>query len=250
MNLYFSIINEGYVPFALNFLKRLDQIDFKESFLLICTDKNSYEEIKKNYKNCILKECVVSNKFETWGTTDYKNIVFNKLDIKKYVIKKYRNKYENIIYIDTDIWININFSKDLNLILKNSKYDIVFQDGEDYLFDKEECCLIENNKLIYQKWCNSYCTGFMIMNSKFINKISQILTYSEEDKNDFEGNQEFINQKLYYYNLKLLCIPKTIFPNYSLPKFYKNKNFWMLHYTFLVGKEKIKEMKKNKHWII
>ena len=39
---YFTITNAGYVNFVLNFCKRLEQLNMMHTFIIICTDKESY----------------------------------------------------------------------------------------------------------------------------------------------------------------------------------------------------------------
>lgn len=250
-NLYFTVTNQGYVPFVINFLKRLKEINFKEDFLIVCTDGASFNVLNDYHDSVCRFDSDLSNNFEKWETEKYKDIVFAKLDIKKLIIQEFSKEYDNVIFIDTDIWINRNFSDELNKILENNEYDIIFQDGEDYRFDKDECCVAENNKLIKKRYCHSYCTGFMVMNCKSADKLLNFLSYTEEEKRICNGNQEYMNRKLYFKNLDVLTIPKNIFPNYSMCSFYrKNKDHWMLHYTYLKGQEKIDEMKKNKHWLL
>lgn len=250
-NLYFTITNEGYVLFVVNFLKRLKEINFQEDFLIACTDNESFNFLNIYHENVLKFDFELSKNFEKWQTNNYKDIVFSKLDIKKSIIKEFSNQYDNIIFIDTDIWINRNFSNDLNNILENNEYDIIFQDGEDYLYYQDECCFVENKKLNKKRYCNSFCTGFMVMNCKSTDVVLDLLSHTEEEKQLCNGNQEYINKKLYFKNLNVLTIPKNIFPNYSIRSFYKkNKDYWMLHYTYLEGKKKIDEMKKNNHWLI
>lgn len=249
-NLYFTIINEGYIPFTINFLKRLKEVEFQEEFLIACIDTESFHFLKNIHENVIEYNLNLSREFEKWQSEKYKEIVFSKLDIKKSIIEKNKDVYDNIIFIDTDIWINKNFSDELNSILENNDYDIIFQDGEDYLFYKDECFELLENKLIQKRYCNSFCTGFMVMNSKSSEKILNFLNYKEEEKKKCNGNQQYLNEKLYFENLKTLTIPKKLFPNYSICNFYKKYDYWMLHYTYLKGKEKINAMKKNNHWIV
>lgn len=251
-NLYFTIINQGYVIFAKNFLKRLNQIKSDEQFLIVCTDVSSFNEIKKIHNNVQLHDLPLSEQLEKWQTQKYKDIVFAKLDIKISVIEQFRNLYDNIIFIDTDIWINKNFKKNLEDILSNNNYDIIFQDGEDYLYDKQECCEFRHNKIIKNKYCNSYCTGFMIMNTKYSKKISNFLKYSECDKQSCNGNQQYINEKLYLdQSLNVAVLPKKIAPNMSQHNFYKQcEDYWFLHYTYMNAQQKIQYMKINGHWLI
>jgi hypothetical protein len=254
MNLFFCIINNGYRVFALNFFKRWKELQIQEELLFVCTDSSCYEFIKKEGANCILYEKhKVSDDFEIWDTDEYKNIVFRKLDITKKIIEEKSANHSFITYIDTDIWINLDFTSKLNNVLKtNQGFDIIFQDGEDYLSSSDECCILnDDDTLTKLRECKSYCTGFMVFNNSKKRKILELLSYDEDQARSHSGNQSFINEKLSKLGIQAYTIPKCIFPNFSTSFYFKElSDYWMLHYTYLVGKEKIYYMKKNKHWLI
>lgn len=251
--------NYGYINIVKNFLERCIELDnmMLDSFVIVCLDYESYSSLQPYIQygcSVLLDDYCVSftKKFVKWGNDDYKELVFYKLRIKQNILNQFHSKYDNIIYIDTDIWINKNFLKELNLYLNNSEYDIIFQDGEDYLLDYDECTEIIDEQFRFKKYCYNYCTGLMIMKSSSYKKIiSKILSYNNDDILNNSGNQSFINKKLLSSNIKALTLPKSLFPNLSNCVFYKKyRNYWMLHYTYIVGKNKINQMKINNHWLL
>lgn len=259
-NLYFTITNSGYTDIVINFINRCVQLDMlSKDFLIVCTDATSYA-ILNQYKSLgitILPIYKILNyqtatEFVSWETDKYKELVFFKLNIKAYILKEFYKNYNNIIYLDTDIWINFNFIDKINTILNHSEYDIIFQDGEDYLQHSTDCCYIQDNQLIYKTLCNSYCTGLMVMNTQASDKIiSDILSYDGYNIMSYSGNQQFINERLYYSNLKAMCFPKRLIPNLSNHNFFRAfPNYWMLHYTYIRGKDKITYMKQYNHWTL
>jgi hypothetical protein len=253
MNIFFSIINNGYKYFALNFYKRWVQLGIKQKLVFVCTDIICYYELKKEGAECILDENKnVSTNFHIWKTNEYKKIVFNKLLLTKKFIENKCDDYPFITYIDTDIWVNFDFTQELEKVLSKNNFDIIFQDGEDYIHSIDECCILENDSKISKiRSCNSYCTGFMVFNSLNKNSIINLLSYEEEDLKNNNGNQVFINEKLKKLTMNVCCLPKTILPNFSDSFYHKSlEKYWVLHYTYLVGKEKIYYMKKNSHWIL
>lgn len=260
MNTFFTIINNGYINFAINFYNRWEKLEIQNNLIFICTDNECYNYmLSKGIANCILFNSNILNSsvnLEIWGTQEYQNIVFNKLNITQKFIQQKSLSSPFITYIDTDIWLNYNFTKELDKILENNlDYDIIFQDGEDYLHNTDECCYLSiDYKLHKIRKCNDYCTGFMSFNcirSSSYNNIMNLLSFNMNDMKSFQGNQAFINSKLDMSNLNIGNIPKTIFPNFSTCFHYKNlSNYWMLHYTYLKGKEKIYYMKKNGHWCV
>lgn len=253
MNIFFSIINNGYKYFALNFYKRWVQLGIKQKLVFVCTDIACYVDLKKVGAECIFADSnSISTNFHIWQTEEYKKIVFNKLLLTQNFIENTYHEYPFITYVDVDMWVNFDFNQELEPVLLSNDFDIMFQDGEDYILNVDESCILEkNNNISKIRPCNSYCTGFMVFNSRKKNNIINLLSYDEKDLKDNNGNQIFINKKLKELKINACCLPKTILPNFSTSFYYKNlERYWMLHYTYLLGKEKIYYMKKNSHWIL
>lgn len=251
MNLFFSIVNHGYTKIALNFIERWKALRINKEIFFVCLDEASYS-ILKNKVRCELNEEVkLSENLEVWLNDKYKDIVFRKLDVTKQFVEKHRDQYKYITYLDTDMWINKDFTDELHGILDKSDFDIIFQDGENYLINKDECCEInQENRLNKTRQCKSYCTGFMCINSNST-KVLDLFDYKKKEINLYSGNQDLINRKLELSNLNFYNIPKRLFPNFSDPEYFLTlSDYWMLHYTYLIGKEKISFMKKNNHWLI
>jgi hypothetical protein len=251
MNLFFTIVNSGYKFFALNFMKRWEQLYIENDLIFVCTDEEVFHFLKKYNAKCILKLEFISKNFQEWDTESYKELVFKKLDITNEILLQHQNQYQYITYIDTDIWININFMAKFNKILINNTFDIIFQDGEDYLNNIEESCSLIDNQLVEEKICNNYCTGFMCFNTKNLDYISNLLKYTEQDFLSFYGNQKFINYKLRTMpHIKKLVLPKIKLLNFSSLYFKFIPDYWALHYNYLIGLDKIYYMKKYNHWLL
>lgn len=250
MNVFFTIINNGYAQFAINFFKRWRKLDIEKELLFVCTDQESFDNLNKNKANCklYLQEDLSKN-LETWMSERYKKIVFKKLFLTNEIINFYKSQYTHVTYIDTDFWINLDFTHELDKIIENNNFDILLQDGEDYLSQTDECCVLNNFKFKKIRECGNSCTGFMVIKT-FGNKINELFSYSEKDINTNLGNQDFINNNLKKYNIKYYNIPKIKLPNFSTSYYFKKINdYWMLHYNYLIGKEKYYYMQKNGHWL-
>ena len=104
MNLFFGILNQGYVNFTLNFMKRWRDIGIQSDIIFACTDEASYWRLKENEIDCFLYRTKISNRFESWSTPNYKEIVFEKLDITREVLQTYKKKLtgrENLYQIQS-----------------------------------------------------------------------------------------------------------------------------------------------------
>lgn len=258
-HLYFTIINRGYINFCVNFIDRCEQIksNIIDNFLIVCMDQESFSYMSKyTEKNKFIDvqryNIGVSKNLEKWLTEAYKTIVFTKLDIKKSVLNSLASQYKYITYIDTDMWVNNRFDIQYDKIIQNTDFDLIFQDGEDYLCDISDCSEIIENRLVYKKYCNSFCTGFITINTLCKDKINDLFTYNQNNITNNNGNQEFINKKLYSMDLNVLALPKNIIPNMSQHNYYKslNNNYWLLHYTYLTSHFKYQYMKINDHWLL
>lgn len=270
--LYFTITNFGYISFVKNFSLRLQQLNIAEKFIVICTDKESYNELSLDEQlHCIFYPCVVPKTFESWKTVNYKEIVFSKLDITRLVLE-YANtqNINSVVYMDTDIWMFRDFHKDLQSLIKktNKHFDILMQDGEDY---KE--CPVEpyfkttSNDVLIKRYCTRLCTGFMVL--KPIPEVINIFNYKTNyavNWNKYVGNQPYLNDVINAYQIKAFSLPRNLLLNGSIfsneecdeedlitLEIIKNSvstNTWLLHYTYTEGVNKVKRMMQAQHWLL
>jgi len=219
-------------------------------FKVLCLDKASFIFCTDHRIPCELTERKVSSKFCLWGDSEYKKIVFYKLDLKRYFIEKYGSKFDFVTYIDTDIWILKNFRFSLDLVTSKNSFDILFQDGEPN-HEGETSTLADNGLIKMLRPCNNFCSGFMVMKMESADRITKFLSYSFVDRLRFSGNQRFLNKRIKNsWPICPLSLPKEIAINLSsaVPEI-SNKS-WFVHYNWLVGNLKIDTMKKNGHWLL
>tara|TARA_A100001015_G_scaffold306786_1_gene401609 strand:- start:2250 stop:2948 length:699 start_codon:yes stop_codon:yes gene_type:complete len=165
---------------------------------------------------------------------DQKNSDFGELMLKKFeCIFDSLNKYEYVLYLDSDIVIKRNIREYLiNMI---GRKDILFQNDK-------------NPKKPNQI---NLCAGFMMIKSnkktlKFFNPknvpIKKIVKYRTHD-------QTHINKSSAKFNYNIL--PLEYFPNG--PYYYKNHkvlNPFIIHFNYVLGDEKIRLMKEYREWYI
>lgn len=248
---FFTIINEGYLNFAKNFCQRLQQLNIVELFNIICTDVESYNELKKcNYGCAVLYDnSVVPKTFEVWKTVNYKSVVFNKLDITKEVLSNIdKIGGTHIIYIDTDIWVYNNFLSELFKILTdNPTVDLFLQDGRNYQdidVDNIQTYSQTNDRV-------NLCTGFMMLRNTA--NVIKILDYKKNTSVDWKkhvGNQSYFNDCIRAFKITAFTIPIEYAVNGSVVDKFNKEKSWLLHYNYIIGITKMLKMQENQHWVL
>jgi len=227
-NIVITYINAGYFDYLYNFVFNLRQINVPWKLCVICIDEQSVKLCNEKNIDCIYFP--LSNKstsFTIFGNKDYKDITMAKLDVINYVLSN--EQVKTVIYLDGDIHVY----KDFVPYLKELKYyDIYLQS------DNGTCDMSFNN---------NRCSGFMYIN-KNNNEIFKLFNYKGFDTSKYNGDQDHINLIINTNkNIKALQLPRDLFPNgkfiYNIPK-----DAYILHYNWMKGHEKKKNMSKNKHW--
>jgi hypothetical protein len=264
----FTITNLGYTDFVQNFAERLKDIKMFEKFVVVCTDAASFKTLEKNkYIHCAYYPSKITENLVEWKTNQYKEVVFNKLDITRAMLKSAQKKnIASVLYIDTDIWIYRNFEEELQKVAATflPKFDFIMQDGENYTEQKiaPKSISLSKGKVILngvdkakkpRRDCSRLCTGFMLI--KPSNRTIDALDYKKIKEVDWKkcvGNQPYLNEVIKKKKLKAIVLDRNLVPNGSL--FLKGNTFqpkdpWALHYTYMLGEEKIQKMQEEDHWI-
>ena len=244
---WITLINYGYIEYTKNFLKSMEKNNCSFKLIVYCLDKEIIEELSE-YKNAIcfdasfIKESTQSNLTE-WFSTDYRKIVFSKLDAIKYTIN-ICNRYGiwSVGYIDTDI---IVFKDPTQIILDNMNYNhdtLIFSQCDE---DSRECS--------NPSGCPHICTGVIVFRTGSID--TSIFDYSSEDLIKYNSDQDYLVDILRKKQIKRLTISKNIFLNGAYPGV-KNGSLilppsaCLLHYNYMNGNEKQNCMKKNGMWYL
>jgi Nucleotide-diphospho-sugar transferase len=251
----FTITNLGYVEFVKSFAERAKKLGMFKKMVVVCTDEASFKLLEKNtYLHCAYYPSTLTKDLTEWKTEEYKKLVFNKLDITREVVKTaLKKRVEHVLYIDTDIWLYKDFTKDLLKITKiASTADYIMQDGENYTEKKNPPKFVNTEGIVPGRNCTRLCTGFMII--KPSERTIQSLDYKktkEVDWKNFVGNQPYLNEVIEKKKLKAIAIDRNLTPNGSIfldGVDFEPKNPWLIHYTYMLGSDKVKKMKADGHW--
>lgn len=173
-------------------------------------------------------EQVDNNTFYKYGTTMFRNVIFQRFFIGNEILKA--NK--SYIYIDVDIVVNKNFVDNILEQYKNTNYDCLCQ------FNGTNCC-----------------TGFLSMKSNEKTKQIDLNFFKKHNYEKYTTNQPFFNGiilKNKILNIKFLernCYPngKYYYDNYKTI----DDKCYIIHFNCIIGYlNKINKMKFYKKWYI
>jgi hypothetical protein len=242
--IWITLINNGYIEYTKNFLKSIERHNINFNLTIYCIDLESYNELK-NEKNCsVINANIFLNKtlnsdLCNWNTIEYKKIVFSKLDAISYTLNL---GYEIVGYIDTDI---ILFSDPTQIMLSE------FEDNVDVV-----CQCDEGKKMCSYKYqCPNICSGVMLFKNN--KNVLDCLKYNENNLKNNLSDQHYLNDNFKKYGIKIVTIPKEILVNggyygYNtlLNKVELPKECKLLHFNYLVGKDKKKAMITQNMWYL
>jgi lipopolysaccharide biosynthesis glycosyltransferase len=247
---YYSVgFNDSYAELLKLSISKLDLYNTNQDILII-TDKKFYEKNFKDYNRPNLYYHMVEN-------LSGDDVAFNRLKIFDANI----SSYDNLMYLDTDVWANLNLSKIFESCEDNKLYAVV----EDYSFEnhfrtpfnlglycKDDVDFFEKNKI------HTFNSGLMMF------KNSQKMKYHFEDvlnlrilyPNGQFSDQPYIN---HYFNRHHLVDTTIIAPfknfYYIVDENFNddiNLNGKFCHFigdTFN-GESKIKKIKKYKNKVM
>ena len=107
---WITLINNGYVNYAKNFMESMKKANVCFKLIIYCTDDDAMSALS-GYAECVCKRVdflkhSVDKDMKCWGDIEYKRIVFAKLDAILYTLKAtYEAGVKGVGYIDTDIFV-------------------------------------------------------------------------------------------------------------------------------------------------
>ena len=245
--LWITLINFGYIRFTKNFLASIKHNKVNLHLIVYCLDNESMKALENEpLVTCLDARVFVKGQMNksltTWNTSDYKRIVFAKLDAIRYTMEKYVNS--TVAYIDTDIFI---FKDPTPMIMK------AFQDNPSAIIISQ--CDEAHLKCSNPMKCPNLCSGVIAFRQSPIT--NSLVQYTEKDITLHLTDQHFLTAILQKTNTPYYTIDKNIFLNGAYPRVKElnckpilPQEAVLLHYNYMIGMEKEKNMKKNGMWLI
>jgi lipopolysaccharide biosynthesis glycosyltransferase len=236
-------LTEGLNKEAENCIQTLKNLNLDTKLVVTALDDNAYNYIS-NLGIKTLKKNTNLQKEADFGTKDFYEITYNKLEIIKNSLINYK---KIILYSDSDIVFLKDISKDIDKFRK-SKYDMMIQDDSPNFNNSE-----------------NLCTGFMIFkpNNKCIRCLELAMKIMKDNwdtpcKLAVSGgaDQRAINLAMKDINIKVGILDLKEYPNgaryfNNITSIYKSFKPKIVHNNYIIGtKNKIKRFKKNNLWFI
>lgn len=232
----------GLVEEAENCIQSLKNLNLNKKLIVTALDDKAYNHIKRCGVTVKRKKTNLKEEAH-FGTADFYEIVYNKLEIIENNMKK---KNEIVVYSDSDIVFLNDIYEDIDKF-KNSEYDIMLQNDVENIHD--------SNK-------SNLCTGFMFFknNKKTKECIKLARKLMKEEWHNRGGgllaDQRFLNKAIQKLDINVGVLDLKEYPNgpryfYNKNTIYKNFTPKIVHNNYLVGtKNKIKRFKDNELWFI
>jgi hypothetical protein len=225
---FITLTNSGYIPYTLNCLKSLENIQFKKPLQCYCIGKQGYAILADKGYPCNLIDEEQNSNFQVFRQGNWSNITFNKLKI----IYENLLTHDYVCFTDGDIvYENVDF---FDYLLEN-------------IGDKD--VLIQNDAADDSDTRN-LCSGFMFIKSN-PNTLSLFNPAMAEAHKNHQGwdDQIYINDikhKLHYKKLPLHLFPTGLY----YYKHFSTFQPYLIHFNFCTGHEKQQNMKKYGKWLL
>ncbi len=236
-------LTEGLKEEAENCIQTLKNNNLDKKLLVTALDNGAYNYINNLGVNTQLKKTNLK-KEAVFGTKDFFEIMYSKLEIIEETLKKYKC---TILYSDTDIVFLKDISSDINKF-NQSKFDIIFQNDTPQ-FDK-------NDK-------HMMCAGFFAIkyNEKALNCIKyakKIMKDNWENRkwdNGGGADQKAMNIAIKNNNCNVNTFDLMDYANgsryFKFNHKFKNYTPKMIHNNYIKGTDKkIQRFKKHNLWFI
>jgi hypothetical protein len=248
--IWITLINYGYIHFTKNFLMALKKYGVAMKLYIYCINFDKcYEELKE-FDNCVCLNAElfikrkVSENLAVWTQMAYKQLVFCKLDAIKYTLMNTHSKgIKAVGYIDTDIIVLYNPTVIIMKYMSVFPNISIFSQCDEIL----KCRDITN--------CGNICSGVIVFKNN--PDYYHIFNYTDIDIHRFMGDQDFLLSKLNKFKIKTITIDKNIFINGTYPGIKPGSGNLVLkpqasliHFNWLVGNDKEKQMRRLGMWLL
>jgi hypothetical protein len=244
---WITIINYGYIDFTRNFLESMKKYNSLFHLTVYCLDQEAIDALQ-GYTNVtcidtsnIIKNTISSN-FSMWGQLEYKTVCFYKLDAISHALKNFNTA---IGYIDTDI-IVLKDPTDTVINYMNIFPDVDLFTQCDENKNHIECSI--------QMRCPNFCAGICIFRNNPVTL--DLVDYRKRDITNNVTDQDYMLDLCNANNIKRITISRKIFLNGEYPGVNNGtllnlpSTAELIHYNYIIGKDKINFMKKNSMWFL
>ena len=226
----------GYIKYTLNLVTWLQRAGVPWRLCVICCDAESELFFRRQQIPCVFYKKRTIDGMAAFGTPSFSTFNMYKVELLKWFSENYDLGYHKSLYIDGDIVIQKDPWPLLDEVLLGE--EIAFQcdcETEDEHFD-----------------CRTICSG--VIATRHVSKDQgKIYEFDKERwSRSCSMDQGFIARGLELYSVPFKILDRRQFGNGTWLRGgqWRDGNWTLLHYNFLVSGVKRAEMKRNEHWLI
>lgn len=228
----------GYIKYTLNLVTWLQRIGVPWKLCIICCDAESELFFRRQQIPCVFYKKRTIGGMAAYGTPSFSTFNMYKIELLKWFSENYAESgYDKSLYIDGDIVIQ----KDPWPLL-----DEVLLGEENLAFQCD--CEVEDEHFN----CRTICSG--VIATRHVSKDQGKIYEFDKDRWDrsCSMDQGFIARGLELYSVPFKILDRRQFGNGTWLRGgqWRDGNWTLLHYNFLVSGVKRAEMKRNEHWLI
>jgi hypothetical protein len=244
--LVFTLTNNGYKFLTYNLVCHLRIRKVPWKLCIICTDHGSFRFFRSMEVPCIRLQTLLpefGTEISPFGTKHFQTLNLKKLELLSFFSSDPAIRYG--IYMDGDIVVYSDFLPDIiQRLSAPSATKIYLQCDEQSRVDCSG-----------NPHCNNVCTGFLAWSHGIDTRIFKVDTTTINIWKSRPEDQIFVNTMIHHYNIPIMTLPRTLYPNGMFANFYskeslRKKDSFLLHYNYLVGSSKQKKIQQNGDWII
>lgn len=226
----------GYIKYTLNLVTWLRRV-VPWKLCIICCDAESELFFRRQQIPCVLYKKRTIDGMAAFGTPSFSTFNTYKLELLKWFSENYDLGYEKSLYIDGDIVVQRDPWPLLDEVLLGEE-TLAFQcdcETEDEHFD-----------------CRTICSG--VIYTRHVSKGQGKIYEFDKDRwsKSCSMDQNYISGSLTLYSVPFKILDRRQFGNGTWLRGgqWKDGNWTLLHYNFLVSGTKRTIMQENGHWLI
>jgi hypothetical protein len=244
--LVFTVTSDGYKYYTWNLYKMLEQLKLPWKLCILCLDRESYGFLNKiamiPSRLFLMPGQQIQHKDPVlFGSQQFKRM--NRMKLKALEELSQRPELERLVYLDSDIAVFQDPLPALHACF--AKGALWFQCDE-----KEETtynCSSSSS-------CPNPCTGVIAMSLTDETRplLKDIYKIVDEPWKESLTDQDYVLKRLQTTKTPYQTLDRSLFPNGSFLKDnkYKEGNPLLLHFNYILGKDKKRFMKQKECWVL
>ena len=234
-----TMTTNGYKYYTLNLIKSIERSSIPWKLCVICCDQESYVFFRRESIPCIgyTTEIKGQTLISPFGSEDFAMWNRKKVEILDWFNKRYLELgITHSLYLDGDIVLNGDPWPVLEGIWSSGGPSLLFQC---------DCNTSENHS-----GCSSICSGVIAERHSESHKLYEF--HADEWLAAQKQDQPYILGRLKKLEIPFYTLERRLFANgkYLMELGWKDGQWILLHYNYMVGPKKKYTMKKHGHWYI